>query len=132
MNYYGKDWRGSRWVKFDWEAHSDHIPPLPACYVVYVDGFVAYIGQTYDLRTRLKNYKFSGAEYRGLFNTPWGCGHNLIVKARFGDRHGDWAMRELRLLKRLKPPGNKVMVMPAKPRTNHVASRYLRRGVFRA
>jgi len=80
---------GARWVRF---GFGSSLPPLPCCYCVYVDGQLVYIGQTNNLRERV-------AYHAGHCKFPAGFG----LKARFGDRYGDWAMRELRLIRRLSP-----------------------------
>jgi hypothetical protein len=105
MGYYGKDWRGSKWVRLDFENTSLRIPALPACYAVYMDGRLAYIGQSNSLRSRLAGHNLRHG-YANNFHTPWGSCRTLLVKARFSEKYGDWAMRELRLIKRLKPAHN--------------------------
>lgn len=129
MNYYGRDWRGSKWVTLDWEIFSNYIPGLPACYVVYLDGVLSYVGQTHNLRERLKGHRLRHG-YAKNFHTPWGSPLKLVIKARFPDRHGDWAMRELRLLKRLKPGANKRDTKHKRVNLEHPTLVYLRRGVF--
>lgn len=106
MNYYGKDWRGSKWISFDWDTtYSWRVPKHPACYAVYMDHALVYVGQTNDLRARLSGHRLRHG-YANNFHTPWGQCKTLLVKARFADRAGDWAMREFRLIKRLQPPEN--------------------------
>lgn len=80
-------------------------PSIPACYVIYLDGVVTYIGQTIHLAKRMYAYEFRYA-YSNNVITPWGFTHRLIVKYRPSIRYGDWAMIELRLIKRLQPPQN--------------------------
>ena len=90
-------WRGSKWLSFDNKAL---LPELPGCYVIYVDGVLAYIGQAVNVRARINGHAWK-------FNNVW-SGKRLLFKVRLGERVGDWAMREMRLLKRLKPPHNVV------------------------
>ena len=74
--------------------------PLKACvYVIYLDGKLAYIGQTSDLCHRL-------AVHKGP-KSPW-RGKNFSMKVSFNRRYGEHAMRELRLIAKLNPPHNKV------------------------
>lgn len=84
---------GVRWVRL---SLAGRLPPLPCCYCVYVGSELIYIGQTSNLRDRF-------AYHRANSKFPKG----FSIKARFGDRYGDWAMRELRLIRRLQPPMNR-------------------------
>lgn len=103
----------SRWVtaNFDspeWRA----IKNEPACYAVYLDGYITYVGSTNDLRHRLNNHKFRYG-YSNYIFTPWGEGltgliKRLVVKYRPSQKYGDWAMVELRLIRRLRPRFNKL------------------------
>lgn len=87
---------GSRWVRFGLQSG---LPPLPCCYCVYLDATLLYIGQTNNLRERFAYHSAHKKFPRGFY-----------LKARFGDRYGDWAMRELRLIRRLQPPMNRKVV----------------------
>lgn len=78
------------------------VPRKPACYVIYLDGVLSYIGQASDLSTRLSAHGIR-VGYGSSILTKWGEFRTVIVKARFGDRMGDWAMREIRLIHRLQP-----------------------------
>lgn len=105
-SYYGKNWRGSKWVCFDWiDTRPWRLPKEPACYAVYMDGELVYVGQTQDFCARLRGHRLRHG-YSNNFHTPWGQCKSLLVKARFADRSGDWAMREYRLIKRLQPREN--------------------------
>jgi hypothetical protein len=66
------------------------LPKVAACYAIYVDGRLVYIGQA-----------------------PWGSGSRIVVKYRQSRKYGDWAMVELRLIRRLSPSGNRVHVRRA-------------------
>lgn len=77
-----------------------HLPSLPCCYVIFsAAGSVLYVGQTTNLRNRFRTHRQGKAFPAGSY-----------FKARFGERYGDWAMRELRLIKRLRPPMNSRIV----------------------
>ena len=104
FQFYPKDWRGSRWVSFT--PDDTNVPPLPACYVVYLDGKLSYIGQTTDLRRMWLNHKIEICRYSRAVQTPWGRHVDVLFKVRFSTRYGDWAMREQRLIMRLQPPMN--------------------------
>lgn len=106
FQFYPGDWRGTRWVRFEGGTCAIAAPALPACYVVFTDGALAYVGQTTDLRKRFLAHRFNYCRYSEDIDTPWGQFASVLIKARFGDHFGDWAMRELRLIRRLAPPQN--------------------------
>lgn len=95
---YRRDWSGSKWVRYSCAAT---VPVCPACYAIYVDDELAYVGQTSDLRKRLLSHGLWVPRGED-FVFKWG-GTRIEVKARLPDRFGDWVMREARLLRRLKP-----------------------------
>lgn len=105
FQFYPGDWRGTRWVHLD-PAFQAFFPRKPACYVVYLDGVLSYIGQTNNLRTRIAGHGIDLCRYSEGYQTPWGSFDSVVVKARFGTSMGDWAMREIRLIARLAPPMN--------------------------
>lgn len=93
-----------RWVMFDPIGGFD-MPSAPAVYAVYFGPELVYIGQTSDLRARFSQHKFSRGP-GGDTHTPWGALDTAIqvkVKAKISRRYGDWAMIELRLLRKLRP-----------------------------
>lgn len=109
---YGKWW----WYtpRHQWLEQSpltpSHMPAVPACYVLTLDGRAVYVGQTMNLRTRFYSHgiKTNGS---GRFLTRWGELHgDLRLKVKFGQRYGDWCMREARLIDRLKPSLNQRLV----------------------
>ena len=87
---------GSRWVRFSLQGE---LPPLACCYCVYLDAELLYVGQTGNLRERFVYHAATKKFPQGFY-----------LKVRFGDRYGDWAMRELRLIRRLQPPMNRRVV----------------------
>lgn len=90
---------GVRWVRFAAFGETGSLPPFPCCYVVFTaQGELLYVGQTLNLRTR-----FSAHRSAGVFPS------DAYLKVRFGTRYGDWAMRETRLIYRLKPPMNRML-----------------------
>ena len=103
FQFYPADWRGSRWVSFD--LSQAILPRKPACYVLYLDGVLSYVGQASDLGKRMSAHGIR-LSYGSDFTTNWGSFRSVVVKARFGDRMGDWAMREIRLIHRLQPALN--------------------------
>ena len=92
----------SRWVSIDPDLLAV-APAAPACYVVYIDGRLGYIGQTNNLRRRMAGHGIDISRYSDSYRTPWGTARQIHIKANFGVRFGDWAMRELRLIRRLRP-----------------------------
>lgn len=92
-----------RWVKYN--PLEDRIESGPGCYVFYLDGQLTYIGQSADVKKRIASYRLRYG-YNNCVLTPWGDAFTVHVKIRYSLRYGDWAMRELRLIKRLQPFGN--------------------------
>lgn len=85
-------YRGApKWHVFD-PGEVATLPPHACCYVVVKDGKALYVGQTINLRARFYAHN----------RFPKGA----ALKAKFGQRFGDWAMREARLIERLRPPMN--------------------------
>ena len=103
FQFYPADWRGSRWVTFEGGARV--FPRKPACYAIYLDGVLSYIGQASDLATRISAHGIRQS-YSNDVMTKWGSFRSVVIKARFGTKMGDWAMREIRLIHRLQPPLN--------------------------
>lgn len=104
FQFYPADWRGSCWITID--LGTAIAPDKPACYAIYLEGQLSYVGQTANLRKRLAGHGVEISRYSDSYKTPWGCFKLVVIKARFGTRFGDWAMRELRLIERLQPPLN--------------------------
>lgn len=98
-------WATTKWITFDVATLRDTLPRVPACYVVYLDGVLSYIGQSVDFGKRISMHGIR-LTYGASIATKWGCFKSVVIKARFADRTGDWAMREIRLIKRLQPPLN--------------------------
>ncbi len=78
----------------------------PGCYAVCVRGELVYIGQSMNLHARfVKHGLCVGADG---FRTRWGhfVQGELKVKIAYGRKFGDWLMREVRLIRRLRPRFN--------------------------
>lgn len=88
-------YRGERWISFS-APLAGRLPEYPACYVVYQGDRLLYVGKARNLRARFRTHAGAGV-------LPADC----WIKARFGERYGDWAMRESRLIYRLRPPLNR-------------------------
>ncbi|MNL72991.1 hypothetical protein D3C87_1983930 [compost metagenome] len=72
-----------------------------------MDGILVYVGQTTNLRSRLSSHQIR-LTYTRSIHTKWGFCKALHIKVSPSRRHGDWAMRELRLIKRLRPVHNQM------------------------
>lgn len=116
-----------RWIRPTTFALDD-FPAAAGCYVVLCDPkfdpvlgkppgtCVLYVGQSTNLRARFRQHALSvpqmPAKFRhlpypaGFTSTPWGVFENVRVKYRPSVRYGDWAMVELRLIRRLRPRFN--------------------------
>ncbi len=86
----------------------ESFPSIGCCYVVYADGEPVYIGQTNNTRRRINSHGFNSMRYSNHINTPWGAFKSVFVKCRFASKYGEWAMTELRLIRKIKPKFNMV------------------------
>lgn len=91
--------------KFDRCALLD-LPTSPGCYVVFMDGELIYVGQSINVYKRFKAHKLRMDYHGQTILTPWGKANSVVVKVRRPIRYGDWLGVELRLLRKLHPPGN--------------------------
>lgn len=78
-----------------------HLPNAPCCYALYVFGELIYIGSTDNIRKRMSGHRSDHSEWFGF---------PVVLKVRFPKRFGEWAMTEIRLIRRLKPRLNKLGV----------------------
>lgn len=97
------------WHSSKWPFSRGDLPQRPAVYAIYFDGQLKYIGQSNNIANR-----FSGRAMRYGFarniHTPWGefkDTTSIVVKYHHGWRRGDWAMREIRLIHRVRPEFNR-------------------------
>ncbi len=96
-----------KWVKFD-PIESWTLPSLPCCYVFYLDGIPSYVGQSNNLKRRILNHFLEPMRYSARIETPWGNFREVFIKCKFPKKYGEWAMLELRLIRKLRPKFNKV------------------------
>jgi excinuclease UvrABC nuclease subunit len=104
-------WYRGSWFKID-PFNVMTAPALAGVYVLLIDGKVVYVGQSTDLRSRLRSYRIRHGYGRG-FHCKWGAypsADALTIKVKISQRHGDWAMWELRLIHRLRPELNQRML----------------------
>jgi excinuclease UvrABC nuclease subunit len=80
-------------------------PRAGGVYAFFIDGALAYIGQSANLEARLRHYQ-ARHDYGDGFFSKWGSHKHLVIKIKIGRRFGEWAMREQRLIRRLSPPLN--------------------------
>lgn len=99
----------SRWVEFGDLSLPSELLVKPACYVVFGDGRVQYVGSTMNMQRRLSKHGAVRVLYGASTETPWGIFRDFKIKIRYSTKYGDWAMRELRLIRRLKPTQNLAM-----------------------
>ena|SRR3990167_1941 len=96
------------WKKYTWRDLGE-MPRAAAVYAVYLNAELCYIGQSVDLRNRFYEHKIRYG-YGKTIILPWCDVHDeaeIVIKASTSRRYGDWAMRELRLIRRLKPRFNR-------------------------
>ena len=100
---------GLNWFHVD-PFHADTVIPagVPGVYVICIGGRVAYIGQSNDLRSRLRSHKITALP-GVVARTPWGKFRypHITVRVRASSRTGDWLMRECRLIRRLRSRFNR-------------------------
>lgn len=82
------------------------LPTLPGVYVLYVDHEPVYVGSAVDVQRRLHEHGVRYGYAKGSIHTrTWGAisGSAYHWKVKLSVRYGDWAMQELRLIRRLRP-----------------------------
>lgn len=89
------------WVTVSNPMHAD-FPPVACCYVFIFDNKWVYVGSTMNLKLRMRGYKLD-FNYDSYVVTPWGTAKSFVLKYKPSVWHGDWAMHELRLIKKLQP-----------------------------
>lgn len=98
--------RSSRWE----EIVADELFKLadgPGVYAIFLDGKLFYIGSGLSLRNRISSH-YRPCLFSNAYFTRWGYKDSVRVKIKRSNQKGDWLMDEFRLLKRLKPEGNKL------------------------
>jgi hypothetical protein len=95
--------RLGNWVTVHDPLEPGVFPSIAACYVVILNGTFMYIGSTESLRMRFLGHSIDWHPYDANYLTPWGSADSVVVKYRPTRKYGDWAMVELRLIRRLQP-----------------------------
>lgn len=98
------------WIKYDLfpDSGKPDFPHKACVYAVYFDKTLVYVGQTNRLKNRFAEHKFRHS-YGTEKITPWGYvpgSTKIWVKVKFSKRYGDWAMWEIRLIRKLQPVFN--------------------------
>lgn len=100
--------RRGEWLSIS-PVHGFYLPSdLPPCVYVFIgDGVPLYVGQTTNLRARLRTHGFRYS-YDNRVMTPWNIPDpkTAALKVKFSERFGDWLMLEARLIRRLQPRCN--------------------------
>lgn len=77
------------------------IPHASGCYAIFNEGRPIYIGQSENLRTRLRGHRLLQTE-KGFMQED----NRVEVRIRVIFAPGDWLRREWRLIRRLRPINN--------------------------
>jgi hypothetical protein len=98
----------SRWITRTFNPPEEELPNCAACYAIYCDGELVYIGQTIELRKRIfTSHGIGWSMFSNWTITPWGRFRKFKIKYRPSVKQGDWLMVEQRLIHRLKPRFNR-------------------------
>jgi len=97
---------GTNWISATVSRGSARLPQCPACYAIFGDGRLLYVGSTENLADRITGHGIRELRTRNC-TTPWGSFGGVVVKFRPSRKYGDWLMAEARLIRRLQPPFNK-------------------------
>ena len=84
---------------------SGNVVNQPACYVLYIDGQLSYVGQSNTPAFRFRQHQIRN--FDNMFQTPWGEFEDLYCKIYYPSRYGYESMLEKRLIKKIKPRFNK-------------------------
>jgi len=93
------------WESYDLMNGKEKMPYIPGVYAVYFDNALVYIGSTNNLKNRFSCHYFRYVHAKNI-HTPWQDIPNstvITVKFRATKKLGEWAMREVRLIYRLRP-----------------------------
>lgn len=99
----------SKWVVYEYGDLVEPCERRPGCYVIYGDGKLLYIGQSINVRNRIKTYDIHYARDFKICFTLKGRDlkfNTFAIKVCYSKKVGDWAMQEIRLINRLKPEYN--------------------------
>lgn len=97
-----------KWITYCFDTFDLDFLKKPGVYVVYEKHRIIYIGSSYDVKKRIQTHDINFSRYSNTIQTPWGKFKKVKIKVSYTRKFGDWAMREIRLINRLKPKHNKV------------------------
>lgn len=95
----------SNWTTIDFVSDL-YFQNAPGVYAIYIDGVLVYIGSTNNIKSRMCQHQICLARYSNSVVTPWGYFTDVKIKIRRSQCFGDWAMIELRLIRKLRPRFN--------------------------
>jgi excinuclease UvrABC nuclease subunit len=98
----------SKWKEYKLFPNPDKLPNKPCVYAIYFGNDLVYVGQSNSLSNRFSGHAFRFG-YAKNIHTPWQdlpMSTTIRIKAKFSEKLGDWAMWEIRLIRRLKPIHN--------------------------
>lgn len=97
----------SKWEVFAIDQFYEDAPDFSGVYAVFNADGLLYIGSSVAVVNRFRQHGIRFRANAGMVSTPWGDFEHITIKVRKSERYGDWAMIELRLLRRLRPLRNK-------------------------
>lgn len=102
-----------RWKTYEiFPKKPQALPKFAGVYVVFLNDQLSYIGSSIDVAKRFNNYGFRSRDGVARYSQPrfpWAPVSEttrISVKVKRSKRFGDWAMREIRLIDRLRPRFN--------------------------
>ena len=93
------------WESYELMNERRKMPSTAGVYAVYFSNDLVYIGSTNNLRNRFSGHAFRYGYGRNII-TPWQDLEDdvtVTVKYKQTKKLGEWAMREVRLIHRLRP-----------------------------
>mgnify|MGYP000202116532 CR=1 FL=1 len=93
------------WKCYNLMEDISKMPSVAGVYAIYLNQKLIYIGSSNNLRNRFSGHSFRYS-YGKTFITPWievPSSDTMIVKFKPTKKQGEWAMREIRLIQRLRP-----------------------------
>jgi hypothetical protein len=103
----------SSWNSFDPMTPTTW-PRVAGVYAIYFDAELVYIGQSCDVASRMARHAIKFGYARNI-RTPWAVlpdSVSVTAKVKPSKVVGDWAMWEIRLIRRLQPAFNRAHLRP--------------------
>jgi hypothetical protein len=99
------------------EIRPENAPHAPGLYALFSGPTLLYIGSAVSIRDRLTEHGLRPRRF--TIPAAWALVPRLRLKIAASRRPGDWLMREYRLIRRLRPPRNRVHGGTGRRRRNH-------------